>query len=123
MVDGNVTNQITGNYVVDHWHGRHSLVRAYWVNAVLGSVLARIVMSLIQRDIDPPSYSQSSPALVPEVALLGLGFTVWALVGAWRSAGRYDEERGGHPRWGAVAKCAIVLGGLITIANAMRSFG
>ena len=108
------------NYIQAHWAGRMPLWKAYWVNAVLLSLAAGVVLGGLAGLV-----LALSGANVPVEAwdVLGgwiaLPITVWGMVGTWRSAVAYQAEKPGR-FWGIVAQVFIVLG---VLGQALRMFG
>jgi hypothetical protein len=102
--------ELTGNVIADHWHGRHSLPRAYWIN---GMLIAGVGGALILIAIDALAASDLSLQVAAAIALagaiLGVAIWIWSVVGIWRSADRHGE-RGGREAWAGVAKALVVLG-------------
>lgn len=113
--------QLTGNFVADHWHGRHSLPRAYWINGFLiaglgGGFLAVLAGSIAEADLSVQTVSAIS------LGIMAFGFAVWlwSVVGIWRSAARH-VDRGGSANWAGIAKALVVLGGLAMTGQLVNS--
>lgn len=89
-----------GKYLRDHWEGRHSLVKSYWINGMaLGF-----------------AYHFISEVIIPEsffwyYFLIGIIIQVWQYVGIWRSSNNYK----GRNLWSGLAKVAVALGIISTV--------
>lgn len=105
-------DELTGNVIADHWKGRHSLPRAYWINGVLiaglgGALIIAFIGALAQSNV---SLQVASGIALVSLAL-GMAIWIWSAVGIWRSADRH-EERGGGGGWASLAKALVLLGAL-----------
>ncbi|WP_421723816.1 hypothetical protein [Bauldia sp.] len=101
------------NVFAAFWRGELSLGVSYWVFGFLGglfvAVLLRWIESLLPEGYDPVAIFIS---LYATVGLIG-AFTLWQMVGIWRSASRHAEERrklGRSRFWARTAQVLIVLG-------------
>jgi hypothetical protein len=113
-----------GNVIVRLWRGQVPLVQTYWLYTVLGSVALRIIA---------PYYTYILTSNATNLSafdfqmfdylwiLLALAFTVWTFVGTWRSANNYAVAKPNKGSNAALAKCAVTLGGLLTIATLILS--
>ena len=110
-----------GSYFARHWRGELSLPKSYWLNGVLlfglGCNLILLVAATIAiialRNAPAAAYAAAGAY----VALNGACW-VWAIVGIWRSAGKYK----GAAFWRILARILILLGVVVTAANIARTF-
>jgi hypothetical protein len=113
---GSVQTYPTDSYFKRHWRGELSLPRSYWLNGVLifGIGINLVFMVVFYAAIYA---SEGNTAVVIVVCLLDmvldLAGYIWALVGTWRAAGRYQ----GPKFWSILARIAMVIGVLISIAH------
>lgn len=100
-------------YLIDHWHGRHSLARSFWLNGLGATVVTLGVLGGMALVIGGPARN-SPPAML--VGLLGMWavavlVTLWQVVGTWRAASLYCQTHA--PRWlvwwGRVTQVVLVL--------------
>lgn len=105
-----------GSYLGRHWRGHLSLARTYWVNGVIANIIVT-VLGLLLLSLEQLGQSLRIIA-VGFIAFFALFLIIrgWALVGIWRSAGRHGA-RGGIAGWGTVARVAVALGVLGTLAQ------
>lgn len=104
------------SYFRRHWRGELSLPRSYWINGVLIFGVGCNLMLALTVTFTIMLFRQQDDIGAPIVLLLialELAAYVWALVGTWRSAGRYRGSR----VWPILARIAMCLGVLITIGN------
>jgi uncharacterized protein YecT (DUF1311 family) len=97
------------NYIARHWRGELSLPVSYWVNGLLGNVLAIIAVVAISRGFDFRDEFDPRVALLTITLIWAVTFAIalWQLVGNWRSATNYQQIKG---FWGGAAKFAVVIG-------------
>ena len=108
------------NYFTRHWRGELPLSVSYWVNGVLGSLLAAFAtMTLVA--IDDTIDLRLTVTIILVVFAGSLVVIAWQLVGIWRSASNH-VSRGGNGFWAALAKVAIVLGIARTIGLIGNSY-
>ena len=118
MSYGNPERELTGNFIADHWAGRHSLARSYWINGVIiagfgGALLVALISIVIAwGDLS----LQLSAAIGIAAFALGIAIWVWSAVGIWRSAG-YHTGQGGSGVWAALARIIVLLGGFATFGQ------
>jgi ATP-dependent protease ClpP protease subunit len=119
---GNPERELTGNFIADHWAGRQSLARSYWINGVIiAGVGGALLVALISQVTAWDDVSlQFSAAIGIAAFALGIAIWVWSAVGIWRSAG-YHTETGGSGIWAALARIAVVLGGFTTFGQLVQS--
>lgn len=85
------------------WRGDEPLPTAFWNWAVIGGILVNVVTSALFLTL----MMHSRPTLA---LLIGYGvslpYNLFATVGVWRSADRFEGER----KWADLAKLATVIG-------------
>ncbi len=120
-MDESTVQTRSGNYIMRHWHGELSLPRSYWLNGVLlwgllvnmgGLVALTVLVFAVGNKSAPLTWSALGAYLAIEITVY-----LWALVGIWRSAGRYT----GPAIWKVLARVAICLGVIVSIANMART--
>lgn len=92
------------NYFARHWRGQLSLPLSYWVNGMVGTAAAHIVVFL-------SAFVLSALDLYPgELVFLVALFPLllWQSVGIWRSATNYREAKP-TKIWGGFAKAVVIL--------------
>ncbi len=80
-------------YIRDHWQGRHSLARSFWVNFVL----LRLVVEGLERAIQPPTLVEPERLAVASVALFVVGQLLlypWQVVGLVRATNAHVKHYG-----------------------------
>jgi len=113
--------EITGNFILDHWYGRYTLPRSYWINFILLSGLVTgFVLVIIDSSVDNLTSLQVSSSLAIFGVLFSIGAWVWGAVGVWRSASSHTE-RGGNGGWATIAKFVVVLGAFATVGQISKS--
>lgn len=95
------------NYFVRHWQGKLSLVKSYWFNSILLSI---IVIGPYTFALDT-GWLDGHSNIIFSISFVLLALTVWQLVGIWRSATFYLAE-GNSRVWGYLARIAVVFGWL-----------
>jgi hypothetical protein len=108
----------SGSYFARHWRGELSLPKSYWINGVLlfgfgcNLVLLVAVMVTAMMCLRAENPGLAVLAIVVELAL-NIAAYIWALVGTWRSATKYQGPR----FWSILARVAISLGVVISIGR------
>jgi hypothetical protein len=106
----------SGGLFATHWRGEYSLPRSYWVNGVVIFHIGINMALLIVLGIALAAFKGKTALVLivglGEVALLCAAY-VWALVGIWRAARKYQGSR----IWSILARLAIVFGVLVSIGN------
>ena len=105
------------NYLVRHWRGELPLWAAYWVNNGLLLLPVGFAVGVAMAWI--AAWGQGLQALA-SATLFGVFVyvvvSIWAPVGAWRSATVYVNE-GGSGLWGGLAKLTLGIGMLLNGAS------
>lgn len=109
----------SASYFARHWRGELSLPVSYWINGVaLGLVLALVARRVFGNTEALVVKHPQGFSLLALASFVALGaFTVWQLVGIFRSARRYLAE-GRSKLWGSLAMVAVVIG----LVNGVRMF-
>ena len=98
--------------IIKFLEGKYSLGHSYWVVGVLGSLGVGIPLFLIAvSDIDNMSSFAATLGII--YYLFYLLYCVGVLIGTWRSAGFYIQQKlksKQSPIWGYSARVALVLG-------------
>jgi uncharacterized protein DUF4339 len=105
-----VPKEPSTNFLLRHWRGQLSLAKSYWIVGVLFSVIALILATM---------FGEALAILNPPPIWLGIClttflvticvFTIWQLVGVWRSAGSHIITTKRY-FWAIAARVAVVLG-------------
>ncbi|NNC47650.1 MAG: hypothetical protein HKO13_04365 [Sphingomonas sp.] len=101
-------------YLLDHWKGRHSLAKSYWLNLVIISNVVSVAGTAMLFGMAEGSSALSS-IVVANYAFVAFAISVWfwGAIGTWKSADR-NIERGGSTFWSRAAQVMIFLGGIAT---------
>ncbi len=95
-------------YLVDHWRGRHSLARSFWLNGLAANLTAVLVLAVMALVIAGPARS-SPPAMLAGLVFMwvvAVLVTLWQVVGTWRAAAQ--QCRAGRALWGRAAQLVLV---------------
>jgi len=103
-----------GNYIREHWAGKQSLVRSYWINSVIASWGVGFVLGFLLGLFGIPQES-----IVKVASITATPYMVWAIVGTWRSSDAYTEMNPSKG-WGGLAKAGIIVGFISYMANILR---
>jgi hypothetical protein len=98
-------------YFMDHWNGVHPLWKAYWVNMIVLSMVAGLLVGMglgFTVGLLGIRLTAQGWLLLCEIATLPI--TIWGMVGSWRSATTYNLSHTGFWCWGKVTKVVIVIG-------------
>jgi len=102
------------DYFVHHWKGELSLPVSYWINGTVAGLGVVAVMTAAGNALAELSTPQWILVGVCAIWTLATIFTVWQLVGIWRSAGQYRKRRG-NAFWSFAARAAVVFGSLASL--------
>ena len=109
-------------YFKAHWLGEHSLPRSYWLNNFLVATPLAMALTGLMSWISVKGDSLQISAIVVLIGFpLLIALNVWCLVGAWRSARNYLQERG-SALWGWLARISLVLGTAQLAASVLFGF-
>jgi hypothetical protein len=110
------------NWIVRHWRGDLSLPVSYWVIGFLLNITIGVAMGVFAQTapmMDMPP--RTSGAAIFAVFFLVALFTIWQIVGTWRSAAKHTS-RGGSAFWAGAARLALILGALKGIVEYQKQF-
>jgi len=109
-------------YIARHWRGELTLGVSFWVNNILLSAPVGFAIGALAAWISVTGdyLRGGSIALLVAWPLLLL-FSVWCIVGAWRSASAYADS-GGSMLWSGLARLVLALSALSTGATAALDF-
>lgn len=92
------------------WEGNVPLVRTFWVWGFAFKVALNAILLIVGAwSVDNPVYANAFLG----VWLFSVVYFVFISVAIWRSSNRYE----GNKVWAVLAKCAVVLGVLQTLAS------
>ena len=110
--------------IIKFLEGKYSLGHSYWVVGVLGSIGVGIPLFLIAvSDIDNMTGFVSTISII--YYFFYLIYCVGVLIGTWKSAGYYIQEKiksKETPIWGYSARVALVLGAASILNEVLRLF-
>jgi hypothetical protein len=105
-----------GSYFARHWRGEFSLPKSYWINGVLlfglGCNLFLVIAAMLTVMVLRENPALAVLVIVIELAL-NIAAYIWALVGTWRAATKYQGPRA----WSILARVAMSLGVLISLSR------
>ncbi|HEV8608319.1 MAG TPA: hypothetical protein VGQ99_23495 [Tepidisphaeraceae bacterium] len=109
----------SGGLFATHWRGDYSLPRSYWMNGVVIYHIGINMLLLMVLGVALAVFKGKAALVLivglGEVALLCAAY-VWALVGIWRAARKYQ----GWLIWSILARLAILFGVLLSIGNLLN---
>ncbi|WP_414470754.1 hypothetical protein [Microvirga sp. M2] len=110
------------NFVARHWRGEFPLWVSYWVFGFFSNLALMAFSGVIAATLTPAGGYDPTKILIVLVAIwIGVGLiAVWQMMGIWRSANRYVDQK--HKTlWPALAKIAVILGGLRILIDFTQS--
>lgn len=114
-------------YLLDHWRGRHSLARSFWLNGLAANATAVAFLMVMTLVVAGPA-KDSPPAMLAGLLAMWSGavaLTAWQVVGTWRAADNHCRG-GGRRLWGRVAQLtllALVLKSATTLYDGGQQIG
>ena len=93
-----------GNYLAEFYDGKLSLPHSYWIFGIAYSILVGIILGVLVFIFSLPDKT---------ISVLSLPWIIFISIGIWRSSDRYK----GPKFWSILAKIAIVLGLIQSIAS------
>lgn len=99
------------NWLKKLWNGEYSLPMSYWVFMVLIGNIGFTLALLIAQTL-------SWPMLFLALVVVGLPYTVVAMVGTWRAANAYVGWKG----WAIAAQILIVFGVIRSVFDIFTAF-
>ncbi len=105
------------NFWVRHWRGELSLVKSYWLVGTLLTIVLIFLAALFGEALGAADLTPTAVGIWLTAFLVAIcTFTVWQLVGIWRSAGnhmRITKRRG----WALAARVMVVLSAIRAISD------
>tara|TARA_B110000285_G_C14798171_1_gene456184 strand:- start:60 stop:440 length:381 start_codon:yes stop_codon:yes gene_type:complete len=112
------------NLIKNHWQGKQSLVKSFWIYFFLLIIFTSILTDFIHNLIDN-IYQVNAEDIFDTVAdkslylffilliytILDLAILIWAIVGTWRSATNYNKIKKNKVPWGTLTKIFFVIYG------------
>ena len=108
------------NYIIQHWWGKISLTRAFWVNLVL----LFIVLHIAQQFLFPPYIENEiavTSAVISYLVVVKLIVYPWQLVGVLRVSNHRIRTDSGRA-WASVAQFALVASLAATLVTALETY-
>lgn len=93
-----------------HWQGDYALGKAYWLIGV-GLTFCLSLLAYAMNQLLSQLAIQTAGAIVTVLYGFTAVFTVWQLVGIWRSA-KYHTSNGGRQLWAIAAQIMVVVAAL-----------
>src|SRR5690554_7315793 len=93
-----------------HWQGDYALGKAYWLIGV-GLTFCLSLLAYAMNQLLSQLAIQTAGAIVTVLYGFTALFTVWQLVGIWRSA-KYHTSNGGRQLWATAAQIMVVVAAL-----------
>jgi hypothetical protein len=93
------------NFVIRFWRGEIDLSRAFWTYALFYGTLLHVICTaaaLLLFSTDAPDLLAAAVFLAP------LPYTIWSVVGVWRSAARCPR----NAFWPDLARGAVLIWGI-----------
>jgi len=122
MTNGQATGR--GNFFSRFWDGSYSLPFSYWVVSFLGNLIATGLIGVWVAIFEGAEvYPYTLAAYVVVLWTLVVGWTVFQLVGVWRSATQYREGKRKQNKssvWGVLAQITLILGGFNLAATCLN---
>src|SRR5437762_549081 len=106
----------SGGFFAKHWRGEYSLARTWWVNdALVWGLGINLTMAVLLTVVIFVFREQTALRVIVGLGELALHVAayIWALVGTWRAAGKYQGPR----IWKYWARGGMCLGVLVSIGN------
>lgn len=99
---------LSGSYFGRHWRGELSLGLSYWLNGVIGGIVALLITLAIAAALHDRYNPVPGLLAVCATWMVQLGITTWQVVGTWRSASRHTTETG-RTFWAGAAKVMLTV--------------
>jgi len=115
-----------GNFVMRYWRGEFSLGVSYWVFGFLGGIAVAAIVLVIRVVTDAQAGYDPKPLFFTTALTLACvcAYTVWQLVGVWRSAGHNAAARrlaGKRAPWARIAQALTLLGVIRLVVDLARA--
>lgn len=124
-VSGTTPPAVKSNFVGRLWNGDISLGETYWLFGVLGGLILRLLSRALTYVIayNSPSLSAFDISLISDLWFaLVMNYSIIVMVGIWRSATKYAKQKPASSLNAALAKTAVVLGGILVLIKGMTDF-
>jgi hypothetical protein len=112
------------NFFLRFWRGEYSLPISYWVVSFLGNVIVITVIGVMAAAFQVADFNPYLWAgYIVLLWLLVAGWGVIHLVGVWRSATRYQQEKRSQnksPVWGILAQIALIIGAINLVSQVVK---
>jgi hypothetical protein len=105
-----------GSFVGRHWNGDLSLGVSFWQNGVVLGLVFGILIFIVVYAVASGGNARVTVAVLWAVVALVILFSVWQLVGIWRSAEKHKSYTG-RKSWAVVAQVLVVLGWISLVVN------
>jgi len=112
------------NYFARHWRGELSLPISYWVNGFFLNFAIGAIAVIAVEGVRTTYHPLKVLGIIGAIWFCFFALNCWQLVGIWRSAGRYQDQKARIKRsgaWGGLAKAAVVLGVIQSVSLFARS--
>ena len=106
------SNKESSGLIKSFWDGEFSLGQSFWGYGVVGNLVLSI--PLLYASINVDNMSEGAATFFLLYFVFYIAAFVWINVGIWRSATNYAKKKS---TWGGVAKVAVVLSVLNSIAQ------
>jgi len=110
--------------IIKFLEGRYSLSHSYWIVGVLGSVCVGVPLFILAlSDIDNLSSFAATLGII--YYIFYLLYCVGVLIGTWKSAGFYIQQKKQSKQsaiWGYAARVASVLGAISVLSEIIKLF-
>lgn len=110
--------------IIKFLEGKYSLVYSYWGIGTLGSIIVGLPIYIIS-EVGVGNLSEAVSGLILLYMFFYVIFIVITLIGIWRSAGFYINEKnkkGQSAAWAYAARVMVVLAGFSLISEIFKLF-
>jgi hypothetical protein len=108
--------------IIKFLEGKYSLGHSYWIVGVFGSIAVGIPLFIVAAS-DVDNMSSFGVTLVVLYYFFYLFYCVGILIGTWKSAGFYIQQKlksKQPPLWGYAARVALVLGAASLLSEIIK---
>ena len=100
------TNTIK-NYFTQHWQGKHSLTKSFWINFIAVGVLLLYILRLFPEELITSTIIHDLYIYIT-VYCIALTVLIWQITGLWRSSSRHTHKTK-RKFWAIAVKGMIIL--------------